>query len=71
MRIPWATGINHYGPGGKTFKKHIRHDLKSPVGTLMSPKLGLQNGKQWDWVFLVAKTGSVVKQGESEKKITL
>ena len=37
----------------------------------MSPKLGLQNGKQWDWVFLVDKTGSVVKQGESEKRITL
>lgn len=45
MRIPWATGMNHYGPGGKTFEKHIRHDLKSPVGALMSPKLGTAKWK--------------------------
>ena len=45
MSIPWATGMNHYGPGGKTFEKHIRHDLKSPVGALMSPKLGTAKWK--------------------------
>ena len=56
MRIAWATGMNHYEPGGKP---------------LCHPNWGLQSGNQWDWVFLVAKTGSVVNQGESEKRITL
>lgn len=45
MRTPWATGMSHYGPGGKTFKKHIRHDLKSPVAAHMSPKLGTTKWK--------------------------
>lgn len=45
MRIPWATGMNHYGPGGKTFKKHIRHDLKSPVGDCKMETSGI--GFSW------------------------